>query len=128
MLEGDITAAVAAFANVKAQRAAVWWGTCRDPHAQPYIVALQVGGVRVQHHGGAEQMRTVRVQFDCAAPTLDAALTLRAAVNDGLLGIAQTVGATKILSATHQGDRDAYDDGPDFFLASTDILFQTIPA
>jgi hypothetical protein len=127
MFNGDFITAVNALAAVKAAKAKAFWGQCPDPANLPYIVALRVGGARVTCHGGGTQMDEPRLQIDCVASTLGTALTLRAAIIDAFNGVRQDIGGTRIYSAIHQGDLDAYDGGPNFYVASTDILFQTYP-
>jgi hypothetical protein len=127
MQEGDIIAAIAALSSVKALRASVYWGKCPDPRDLPYIVALRVGGGLVTTHQGGTSMDNPRIQFDCVALTMDNALSLRSAVNTLFNGVRQDKGNTRIYSAIHQSNIDQFDGGPNFYVASTDILFQTIP-
>jgi hypothetical protein len=124
MLQGDIITALAALPGLIDRKARVYWGSCPAPERLPYVVVLQVGGARVATHGGGVNLADVRVQIDCVASRLDDALAIRTAINDFLHATIQTVGHTKIQSATHQNDRDQFDGGPDFFVASTDFLLQ----
>jgi hypothetical protein len=124
MLQGDITTALAALSGLIDRKARVYWGNCPAPERLPYVVIFQVGGSRVSTHGGGVNLAEVRLQIDCVASRLDDALSIRSSINDFLHATIQTVGNTKIQSATHQNDRDQFDGGPDFFVASTDFLLQ----
>ena len=126
MYQGDIITALNSLAGLTSVRAKSYWGQCPDPGTLPYVVAFRPSGQRTIHHGGGTQMDTPRIQFDCVA-SKETAIIMRAAIIDFFNGVRQDLGNTRIYSAIHQGDRDDFDGGPNFYVASCDIIFQIIP-
>lgn len=130
MFSGDLIAFVAGLSAVKSADASVSWSNQPTPSdTSPSITAFEAAGQIDQTHGGANNLRTARIQFDILAGTKDpkgvaTVKKLREAINAALVGVAQTMGGTKVGSCMHENDLDFFDAGPLTFRGVTEMSFQ----
>ena len=130
MFSGDLVTFISGLTAIKSAGATTLWGWNPRADAKTATISawLVAGNIDVTH-GGPVNIRRARIQIDILSGTADSdgqttVKTLREAINNGLVGIRQTIGTTRIGSATHEKDLDDFDGGAQSFRAITDITFE----